>query len=98
MAKPQRLDYMRNVVLPKAAAVFQEHDPEAFADFSCGTCHGDKRNGFRMPAHLPPLTDQLLTEKASEAAFMNEKVVPLMTALLGSTVFDCVNCHLPVGR
>ena len=98
MNKSQRLDFMRKVVLPKAKAIFQEHDAEAYAEFSCGTCHGDKDNGFRMPAYLPPLTEPLLSKKATDAKFMDEKVVPLMSELLGSDVFDCVNCHLPVGQ
>ena len=47
----EKAAYMATDVLPTMAALFQEHDSEAYADFSCGTCHveGQVDGTYAMP-------------------------------------------------
>lgn len=104
-----RLEYMTDVVLPTMRDIFQAHDPERHAGFSCATCHGDDLVAvdYAMPNALTPLPlDGTLA--AAEArdpettAFMLDEVFPAMAALLGREKyshdaapdgFRCVGCH-----
>ena len=60
MTRPERRDYMRMVVMPKAKELFVAFDPARYGKMSCGTCHGDgaEDGTFKMPnpklPRLPP--------------------------------------------
>ena len=47
-----KASWMAACVLPDMRALFQEHDADAYADFSCETCHGSDLGGgtYAMPA------------------------------------------------
>lgn len=105
----QKAQYMKQVVTPKMAELFQAFDPEHFGQFNCMTCHGPsvKQGNFEMPtAALPRLSAGFAAEKAEHPRgmeFMIDKVVPEMAKLLHEQPFDpstqkgfgCFDCHLP---
>ncbi len=109
MSHQQKLDYMKNTVLPKMKAEFQAADPVRFAKFNCATCHGAaaKDGTFKMPAADIPKLDPTNSFAKHQAKtpdllkFMMDKVEPDMAGLLGEKPFDmktmqgfgCFNCH-----
>lgn len=107
MNDEQKGQFMAEVVMPEMRQLFQEHDAEEFADFSCRTCHGENARevGFHMPNGLHPLShDQIMATFASDhpgAVFMTQRVWPRMAELLGEPLynpetqqgFSCLNCH-----
>jgi hypothetical protein len=97
MTRPERRDYMRMVVMPKAKELFVAFDPAHYAKMSCGTCHGDgaEDGTFKMPnpklPKLPPSPEgfkQLVAAKPAACQFMLVKLKPTMAALLGMPPFD----------
>lgn len=108
MAPAARLKFMKEVVAPAMTTTFQAYDAEAYAEFSCATCHGPgaKDGNFAMPtADLPKLPQDVMQVKEAKPevfAFMYEKVVPEMAAMLGEDVynpetqqgFGCFACHM----
>jgi hypothetical protein len=104
MPKPQQMAFMKQKVLPRMSKVFQEHNAEAYAGFSCKTCHGPE---YKNPHDfLPRLTlkDGKITafaEKPEVSKFMHERVVPEMANAMGMPAYDektnkgfgCMGCH-----
>ena len=97
MTRPERRDYMRMVVMPKAKELFVAFDPARYGKMSCGTCHGDgaEDGTFKMPnpklARLPPSPEgfkQLIAAKTAACQFMLVKLKPTMAALLGMPQFN----------
>jgi len=93
----QRIEFMKQVVLPKMRAEFTAFDPERFAKVNCMTCHGDgSKNGtFKMPnPQLPKLPrdaegfQKLMAAKPKIFQFMSNTVKPEMAALLHQPGFD----------
>src|SRR5690606_3037379 len=64
MSPPEKIQYMKTTVAPRMKLVFQEHDAEEFAEFSCATCHGPgaKDGNFSMPTDSLPALDKEETE------------------------------------
>ena len=102
MTRQQRLEWMGVEVFPKMKALFQEHDPVRYKDFSCDTCHGKNYQSvdYKMPHTIFPMSQtSVITDKDSDpklaaaAKFMNEKVLPEMRKLLGKPLMYCFNCH-----
>ncbi len=105
----EKLAVMKEVVMPKMKAVFQEYDAKEFKDFSCVTCHGPdaKKGNFEMPnPKLPKLNfkDGFAKHKKKTPkmlTFMMEKVTPEMVTALKVDHFDpktnsgfgCGGCH-----
>jgi hypothetical protein len=92
MSRPERKDYMKTVILPKAQEMFTSFDPKQFKHVTCGTCHGDDyaRGTYKMPnADLPLLPSSArgfkeLRDRSPEiVAFMSTRVKPTIAALLG---------------
>ncbi len=96
--------WMAACVLPDMQALFQEHDADAYADFSCGTCHGPGLGGgtYAMPAAAEmSVRDQNPTSALYQ--FMYGTVMPEMANKLGYEVYDassgtgdfsCYDCHI----
>lgn len=102
MTRQQRLEWMGTDVFPKMKALFQEHDPERYKNFSCETCHGQGYQSvdYKMPHTIFPMdkknptTDKDSDPKLAAAAkFMNEKVLPEMRKLLNKPSVYCFDCH-----
>lgn len=107
MTQEQKGQFMHDVVMPEMRAMFQEHDPEEFADFSCATCHGENARevGFEMPNGIAPLDPAHIpaafTSSEPIAVLMTQRVWPRMTELLGQQPYDpdthqgfsCLSCH-----
>ena len=110
MSHGQRLELMKNVVMPKMGAAFQSFDAKKYADFKCTVCHGEriKQKNFDMPnPDLPHLhyTDGFkkhMTDKPEITKFMMDKVEPQMASALGMQPYDaktqkgfgCGGCHV----
>lgn len=107
MTHDERMEHMAAVVMPKAQAVFQGHDPDRFADFGCATCHGGGAgNGsFEMPnPALPELDAAKLYKKHRKQTpdmvkLMWKQVEPAVGEALAVTYgFDgyvsCESCHI----
>jgi hypothetical protein len=106
----QRKAHMKNVVMPRAAAVFRTWRPERYARVDCNLCHGlgAETGIFDMPtAHLPRLSGELLLgpefKKHPDTTKLKlEQLVPAMAESLGikkfsvitRTGFGCYSCHL----
>lgn len=102
MSFGEKRGYMAKIVTPTMKRVFQAYDAEAFADFSCETCHGEdaKAREFKMPnADLPKLypfgspeheamVAKYKGDPHSALEFMATQVVPTMTELLGAQPYD----------
>jgi hypothetical protein len=97
MTKEQKGKFMKAAVMPKMKAAFQAFDPDLFAKFTCGTCHGKdpKARAFKMPSPdlfvlpgTPAEFAPLMAKKPKWVKFMGETVKPQMAALLGLPSFD----------
>lgn len=90
--------YMASDVLPRMQEVFQAYDSEAYADFSCATCHvtGLSDGTYVMPdPGLPQLRDDAFPYESDIGVFMADEVLPELQALLGPKEGGrpCVSCH-----
>ena len=107
MDDSERMEHMGAVVMPRMQAVFESHDAERFADFSCATCHGASSadGDFHMPsASLPELDASNLYKKHRKESpeitkFMWKVVEPEMGSLLAQTYgfegyISCSTCHI----
>lgn len=100
MNADQRMQYMKDVVLPESKKIFVAFDAKKFETMDCKTCHGDGAvNGsFEMPnpkIHPLPNSEEAFTawvakepEVGKWAQFMGDEVEPLMARLLDKSVFD----------
>jgi hypothetical protein len=90
--------------LPIMSEVFQEYDPQRFAELGCETCHGTdmRERNFEMPSdQLPPVPlagtpayQQMAESDPAMTRFMEEQVTPTMQTLLGmGATFTCNGCH-----
>jgi hypothetical protein len=100
MTRPERGQYMGEVVLPRMKALLQSFDAQHFAVVDCATCHGPgaEDRTFRMPNEaLSRLPDNaagfqaLAREKPEWMRFMAGQVRPQMAALLGKEEVDMRN-------
>jgi hypothetical protein len=106
----QRKEHMKTVVLPRAAELFHNWQPQRFDNVGCTLCHDQvtTTENFHMPAsHLPRLSgDWTLKpefQKYPETTKLKlDKLVPLMSEALGEKSFSiithrgfgCYSCHL----
>lgn len=111
MNEEERIAHMGAVVVPAMRPIFQGHDPERFADFSCATCHGSGATSgdFHMPNGDLPELDAANFYKAERKAhpdmvkLMWKEVEPTMGEALGVTysfggTIECSTCHVVVGE
>lgn len=101
----QRVELMKQKVVPAMKPVFQNHDPKKFAEFGCTTCHGEqaKQGHFDMPnPDLPKLNFKDMSKfKKEDIEWMSTQVKPEMAKILGlpeytaetPTGFGCMQCH-----
>jgi hypothetical protein len=110
MSLEQRKAHMKQVILPRAAAVFRSWRPERFARVECDLCHGQGADIgiFDMPTdHLPRLSGELFLgpefEKHPDTTRLKlDRLVPEMAEGLGLKTFSlitrsgfgCYSCHL----
>ena len=110
MNRQQRQAHMRDVVVPRAGAVFRSWRPQKYAKIDCTLCHGPtiEKGIIQMPTvHLPRLSGSVLLrpefEKYPETTRLKLKqLVPTMSDALGVKSFSiitrrgfgCYSCHL----
>jgi hypothetical protein len=85
-------------VMPRMGTLFEEHDPERYAGFSCDGCHGEDpaARSFAMPnagimALHPtgsPEQQAMVRDKREMVVFMFQRVIPTMQTLLGEAPYD----------
>ncbi|MCG6911239.1 MAG: hypothetical protein LJE94_14095 [Deltaproteobacteria bacterium] len=110
MSMAQRKVHMRQVVLPRAAAIFREWRPDRHAQVDCSLCHGQGAvsEDYAMPTdHLPRLSGEVLLGPEFEqypdtTRLKLNRLVPEMSDALGLKSFSiitrrgfgCYSCHL----
>ncbi len=107
MNDDQKMEHMKASVMPRMRAVFVEYDAHKYAKVGCAPCHSrDRAVGWKMPnpdlALDPSCIDgtaasiygstEAAAADAKMNAFMRQRVVPEISALLGRPV-DCFDCH-----
>jgi mono/diheme cytochrome c family protein len=102
----QKIEFMKQKVLPAMESIFKNHDPQKFGEFGCQTCHGAQaaKGKFDMPSvDLPALDFEDLSKfKQEDLEWMAQRVKPAMAKLLSRpelvpenlTGFGCQNCHI----
>ena len=98
LSDEEKVAYMSTEVLPTMQAIFQSHDGEKYADFSCATCHvtGMSTGTMAMPdPGLPPLREDAFPYEDPVGLFMENEVRQTMAELLGPTEEGrpCTTCH-----
>lgn len=106
----QRIQFMKQKVVPAMKPIFQNHDAKAFAEFGCKTCHGAqaKEGHFDMPnPKLPKLNFNDMSKfKKEDIEWMEKEVLPTMGKTLGLALyskdnpkgFGCLACHTMEGQ
>jgi cytochrome c553 len=106
----QRIQFMKQKVVPAMKPIFQNHDAKAFAEFGCVTCHGAqaKEGHFDMPnPGLPKLNFNDMSKfKKEDIEWMEKEVLPTMGNTLGKQLyskdnpkgFGCLACHTMEGQ
>lgn len=104
----QRVEFMKQKVVPAMKPIFQNHDATKYAEFGCKTCHGEQamQGHFDMPnSDLPKLNfnDQsaMAKFKKEDLEWMAKEVKPTMAKLLSEPEFTpenpkgfgCTDCH-----
>jgi hypothetical protein len=101
----QRVEFMKQKVVPVMKPLFQDHDPKRFAEFGCPTCHGAqaKDGHFDMPnPKLPKLNlGDLSKFKKEDVDWMAKQIHPTMGRILNLPLaskdnpkgFSCLACH-----
>ena len=101
----QKIQFMKEKVVPTMEPLFKKHDAEEFADFGCKTCHGEgaAKGEFHMPnAALPKLFGPNMDKfKKEDVEWMSKEIKPTMAALLkepemtkdNPNGFGCLHCH-----
>ncbi|SRR5579883_800838 len=97
MSRPERKEYMRDVVLPKMKSLMHDFDAKAFKNVKCVTCHGNgaREGTYKMPnpdlPKLPATPEGFAKLKEKHPAmmkFMSQTMKPQMAELLGMPQFD----------
>lgn len=101
----QRIQFMKEVVLPTMEPLFKGHDATKYAEFGCKTCHGPsaEQGKFDMPNEgLPKLFGPGMAKfKKEDLEWMGKEIKPTMAKLLKQTEyseanpkgFGCLECH-----
>jgi len=101
----QRIEFMKQKVMPAMKPLFEKHDAAKYAEFGCTTCHGQqaKQGHFDMPnPGLPKLDPANMGKfKAEDIEWMKTDIMPTMAKLLqmepwspdNQKGFGCAGCH-----
>ena len=97
MDHEERVQFMRQEVLPKMRQLFAEFDPKEYPRINCKTCHGEgvTNETFEMPnpklPKLPATSEgfaELMKKDSAAMNFMMHKVKPTMAKLLEIPEFN----------
>lgn len=106
----QRIQFMKEQVVPTMTPLFQKHDAEKYKDFGCKTCHGEDaaKGEFHMPNDkLPKLNFADMSKfKPADVEWMKNEIKPTMARLLREPEFSqenpqgfgCLHCHTADGK
>ncbi len=106
----QRIQFMKEKVVPTMEPLFKNHDAKKFAEFGCVTCHGEgaKEGKFDMPNEkLPKLFGPSMSKlKKEDVEWMGKEIKPTMAKLLQQPEyseenpkgFGCLECHTPESK
>jgi hypothetical protein len=102
----QKIEFMKQKVVPALEPVFKNHDPKKYAEFGCATCHGKQamQGHFDMPSTDTPKLNfkDMSPWKKEDLEWMGKEVKPAMAKVLGLTEyspenptgFGCGGCHV----
>ncbi len=98
LSPDEKREWMVTEVMPRMSALFEEHDAERYAGFSCDGCHGEDAQArhFEMPnagimALHPtgsPEQQAMIRDNREMVVFMFQRVIPTMQTLLGEQPYD----------
>jgi predicted small lipoprotein YifL len=106
----QRIQFMKQKVMPAMKPLFEKHDAAKFADFGCVTCHGKqaKDGHFDMPNPELPKLDfgNMAKYKPEDLEWMKTDIMPAMAKVLQvepyspetQKGFGCLGCHTQAGQ
>jgi len=106
----QQIQFMKEVVVPTMAPLFQAHDAKEFAEFGCKTCHGPgaEKGEYELPNPLLPKLDfaDMSKHKKEDLEWMGKVIKPNMAKLLKEPEysaenpkgFGCGECHTIEGQ
>lgn len=101
----QRIQFMKEKVMPTMEPLFKAHDAKKFAEFGCKTCHGEgvEQDKYDMPNDkLPKLFGPSMPKfKKEDVEWMGKEIKPTMAKLLKQPEytpenpkgFGCLECH-----
>jgi len=105
----QRVDFMKQQVVPAMKPIFQQHDATRYAEFGCATCHGVQADAGHYDMPNADLTKIGRSQafyakfKPADLQWMGGQVLPKMAELLGRQAsftepdprdaFGCAGCH-----
>jgi hypothetical protein len=105
----QKIEFMKQKVVPAMKPIFQQHDAKKYAEFGCETCHGPRPEERKFEMPQAGLTKIGVSEefyarfKPADLQWMGEAVLPAMAGLLRlepsftdpapKVGFGCAGCH-----
>ena len=105
----QKMEFMKQKVVPAMKPLFQSHDAAKFAEFGCKTCHGKdpEASKFKMPDPELPVLDfsDMSKFKPEDIQWMKNDIMPTMAKTLqlpphsadNPNGFGCLGCHTQAG-
>jgi hypothetical protein len=103
--RDEKQGFMASHIEPTMRHLFQHYDKNGYAEFKCGTCHGEDMEfvNFKMPNSLYALPEKDTIASATDyndkiTKFMVDDVVPTFAKMMHEKPGDpngvsCFTCH-----
>ena len=90
--RDQRMQFMKERVVPEMAPLFRAYDARRYAVFECATCHDDADYAMPNP-ELPRLHVDRSRHDARAVEWMTTTIRPAIAKILDEEI-DCMRCHV----
>ena len=91
--REQRVQFMKERVVPAMAPLFRAHDARPYDQFGCTTCHGDSTDYVMPNPALPRLDTDRSRHDARAIEWMTTTIRPAIARILDEEI-DCMRCHV----